>query len=119
MRGLALTAQGDLDLDGTMIDGIDKTAQELRLRLLLNRAEYWLDVRRGLPWGRWVTRKITPAVLREIELTIADEIRNTNGVVRITEAVKVSYIAASHTIVIAASALTSDGNLPISFEVPA
>lgn len=70
MRDLALDpATGDLALDAgraSLTAGVAAKAQRLRLRLLLQRGEYRLDLRQGIPYLSTIFGKGTRAIAETI-----------------------------------------------------
>lgn len=73
-----LDASGDLPVRTRHIRGLEQIAQRVRTRLQTFAREWFLDLRRGLPYLEWRQQK--PPQLDQIRARIQREIRQTPGV---------------------------------------
>lgn len=73
-----LDASGDLPIRTRHIRGLEQIAQRVRTRLQTWAGEWFLDLRRGLPYLEWRQQK--PPQLDQIRARIQREIRQTPGV---------------------------------------
>ncbi len=84
-RDIVLGADGDMDLTGGgyLTTGQEAIRQEARLRLRTGLGEYFLDLRRGMPWATWTSTKATGEVLRQVEAYARAQLLGVLGVKRV------------------------------------
>lgn len=84
MLDLKLDNQGDLDISGGLlhtVQGISCVAQTLNLRLRINKGEWFLDTRIGIPYFTQIF--VSGARLDEIESLLLEAVSTAPGVLSV------------------------------------
>lgn len=112
LNGSSLVVEnGDL----VIVDGIEAIAQDVTARLRFFLGEWFLDTRVGIPFYQRILVK-NPS-MPDVIAILTQVVRNTAGILEITEGLSYSYSGATRTMTVSFKAKTTSGPLVYSEEL--
>lgn len=110
---VALTDENDLPARTRHIAGVELVRQRLLVKLNTFRGEWFLDLRRGLPWFEW--KEQAPPQQTAIRSLVRQAIRNTPGVLDVLS-LQTTFV--SGRLGLTARVLVEDAELSLTLETP-